>query len=86
MSAVKVNYSAIYVVLATFFVLMVHTIAPAAIIAVILAILVPMVITIGFCEFFEVHAFDEKLSRKEFEELAELQDDPDWDYYVSMMQ
>ena len=85
MSVTKINYSAIYVVMATVFVLVVHTVDPTAIVGVILAILVPMVITIGFCEFFEVHAFDEKLSRKEFEEIAELQDDPDWDYYVSAM-
>ena len=48
MSVTKINYSAIYVVMATVFVLVVHTVDPTAIVGVILAILIPMLIILGF--------------------------------------
>ena len=52
MSVTKINYSAIYVVMATVFVLVVHTVDPTAIVGVILAILIPMLIILGFCNCF----------------------------------
>ena len=91
MSVTKINYSAIYVVMATVFVLVVHTVDPTAIVGVILAILIPMLIILGFCNCFEMdkhkkmHKHKDRLSRKELEELEQLKDDPDWAYYASMV-
>ena len=51
----KLNYSAIYVMLATIFMLVVQEISPAANLVMIMAVLIPIAITIWLCKFFEVH-------------------------------
>lgn len=78
----KMNYSVIYVMLAAIVMLMVHVIAPSAILAMILVILLPLVITIGCFDFFEVH---EKKSAWTRTELEEYEADPDYDYYISLV-
>ena len=78
----KLNYSAIYVMLATIFMLMVHMIDPSAILAMILVVLIPLVITIGLLDFFEVHEYRDEWNSAE---LGEYEADPDYDYYVSLV-
>lgn len=53
----NMNYAAIYVTLATFFMLVVHALAPSAILAMIFAVLVPVIITIMLVKSFEVHEY-----------------------------
>ena len=67
MSAVKVNYSAIYVVLATIFMLVVQAIAPSAILVMIMAFLIPIAITIWLCKFFEVNEYSGEWSDSDME-------------------
>ena len=53
----NMNYAAIYVTFATFFMLVVHALAPSAILAMIFAVLVPVIITIMLVKSFEVHEY-----------------------------
>ena len=78
----ELNYSAIYVMLATIFMVMVHVIAPNAILALVMVLLVPLFITIGIFDFFESHKNNDEWTCNE---LEEYDTDPDHDSHVSLM-
>ena len=78
----KMNYSAIYVTLATIFLLCVHTFVPSAIFSIILVVLVPLILTVGLLRFFEEHTYKDKWASAD---LEEYEADPDYDYYVSLV-
>ena len=78
----KMNYSAIYVTLATLFLLCVHTIAPSVNFSIVLVVLVPLVLTVGLFRFFEEYTGKDKWTGAD---LEEYETDSDYDYCVSFV-
>ena len=76
----KMNYSAIYVTLTTVFLLIAHAMAHSVILAMLLIVLLPLVITISLFGFFEVHQYRNKSTSAE---LEDCDDDFDYIYHVS---
>ena len=76
----KMNYSAIYVTLTSFFLLIAHAMAQSVVLGMLLVIVLPLLITISLFGYFEMHRYRNERVDEEFEDC---EDDFDYVYHVS---